>query len=131
VSKRFQLGLLERVFRDEPVEQFVRGFLGDLRDGRFDAELAYRKAVRKDLDAYTKTTPPHVRAARKQERRSGHIVAYTMTLNGPEPLGAATAAPDYGHYIEHQLKPVADAILRFLGTDFDTVIGAQRQLALF
>ena len=66
VSKRFQLGLLERVFRDEPVEQFVRDFLADLRAGRFDSELAYRKAVRKDLDAYTKTTPPHVRAARKQ-----------------------------------------------------------------
>jgi DNA polymerase-2 len=131
VSKRFQLGLLERVFRDEPVEQFVREFLAELRDGRFDDELAYRKAVRKDLDAYTKTTPPHVRAARKQNRRSGHIVAYTMTLNGPEPLGEATAAPDYAHYVEHQLKPVADAILRFLGTDFDTVIGAQRQLALF
>ena len=66
VSKRFQLGLLERVFPDEPVEQFVRDFVADLRAGRFDDELAYRKAVRKDLDAYTKTTPPHVRAARKQ-----------------------------------------------------------------
>src|SRR6185369_8663975 len=43
VSKRFQLGLLERVFRDEPIEQFVRDFLADLRAGRFDAELAYRK----------------------------------------------------------------------------------------
>ncbi len=131
VSKRFQLGLLERVFRDQPVEQFVRDFLADLRAGHFDAELAYRKAVRKELDAYTKTTPPHVRAARKQNRQAGRIIAYTMTLNGPEPLGQETAAPDYAHYIEHQLQPVADAILRFLGTDFDTVTGAQRQLALF
>jgi DNA polymerase-2 len=131
VSKRFQLGLLERVFRDLPVEQFVRDFLADLRAGRYDADLAYRKAVRKDLDAYTKTTPPHVRAARKQNSQSGRIIAYTMTLEGPEPLGAETAAPDYAHYIEHQLRPVADAILRFLQTDFDTVIGAPRQLALF
>jgi DNA polymerase-2 len=131
VSKRFQLGLLERVFRDLPVEQFVRDFLADLRAGRYDTELAYRKAVRKDLDAYTKTTPPHVRAARKQNSQSGRIIAYTMTLQGPEPLGQETAAPDYAHYIEHQLKPVADAILRFLQTDFDTVTGAPRQLALF
>ena len=131
VSKRFQLGLLERAFRDLPVEQFVRDFLADLRAGQFDAELAYRKAVRKDLDAYTKTTPPHVRAARMQNQQSGRIIAYTMTRNGPEPLGEETAAPDYGHYIEHQLKPVADAILRFLQTDFDTVTGAPRQLALF
>ena len=131
VSKRFQLGLLERVFGDQPVEQFVRDFLADLRAGRFDAELAYRKAVRKELDAYTKTTPPHVRAARKQERHTGRIIAYTMTRNGPEPVGAESAAPDYDHYIEHQLKPVADAIVRFLRTDFDTITGAQRQLALF
>jgi len=131
LSKRFQHGLLDRVFHDAPVEQFVRDFLADLRAGRFDAELAYRKAVRKDLDAYTKTTPPHVRAARKQARQPGRIVAYTMTLNGPEPVGEETAAPDYPHYIEHQLQPVADAVLRFLGTDFATVTGAQRQLALF
>jgi DNA polymerase-2 len=131
VSKRFQRGLLERVFRDEPVDEFVREFLADLRAGRFDGELAYRKAVRKELDAYTKTTPPHVRAARKQQGNAGRIVAYTMTRHGPEPLGEETAAPDYTHYIEHQLKPVGDAILRFLGTDFDTLSGAQRQLALF
>jgi DNA polymerase II len=131
VSKRFQLGLLERVFHDQPVEQFVRDFLADLRAGRFDAELAYRKAVRKDLDAYTKTTPPHVRAARRQQHQAGRIIAYTMTLNGPEPAGEESAAPDYAHYVEHQIQPVADAILRFLGTDFDTVTGAQRQLALF
>jgi DNA polymerase-2 len=130
VSKRFQLGLLERVFRDQPVEEFVRSFLADLRGGRFDGALAYRKAVRKELDAYTKTTPPHVRAARKQRRQGGHIIAYTMTRNGPEPLGQETAPPDYAHYVEHQLKPVADAILRFLGTDFDSVSGGQRQLAL-
>jgi DNA polymerase-2 len=64
-------------------------------------------------------------------RHAGRIVAYTMTRNGPEPLGGETAPPDYAHYVEHQLKPVADAILRFLGSDFDCVTGAQRQLALF
>jgi DNA polymerase-2 len=131
VSKRFQLGLLERVFADRPVDDFVRTFVADLRAGRFDSELGYRKAVRKDLEAYTKTTPPHVRAARRQQHQAGRIIAYTMTRHGPEPLGEETAPPDYAHYVEHQLKPVGDAILRFLGTDFDTASGAQRQLALF
>lgn len=131
VSKRFQLGLLERVFADQPVDAFVRDFVADLRAGRHDDALAYRKAVRKDLDAYTKTTPPHVRAARLLGENAGRIVAYTMTHQGPEPLGEETAAPDYTHYVEHQLKPVGDAILRFLGTDFDSLTGAQRQLSLF
>jgi DNA polymerase-2 len=131
VSKRFQRGLLDLVFHDQPVEGFVRQYLVDLRAGRFDAELTYRKAVRKDLDAYTKTTPPHVRAARKQQNGGSGIIEYVMTQHGPEPLGEETAPPDYAHYIEHQIKPVGDAILRFLGTDFDTVAQTRKQLSLF
>lgn len=51
--------------------------------------------------------------------------------NGPEPVGEETAPPNYDHYITHQLEPVADAILRFLGTDFSTVVQSRKQLALF
>jgi DNA polymerase-2 len=130
VSKRFQLGLLELVFRDQPVEDFVRRFLADLRAGSFDGELVYRKAVRKELDEYTKTTPPHVRAARKQSRPASRMVEYVMTRHGPEPVGEETAPPDYDHYVEHQIAPVADAILRFLKTDFATVAGTRKQLSL-
>ena len=53
----------------EPVEAFVRDFVADAARRALDDDLAYRKAVRKDLDAYTKTTPPHVQAARKQAPR--------------------------------------------------------------
>ncbi len=130
VSKRFQNGLLDLVFHDQAVEDFVRGFVAGLRAGRFDRELVYRKAVRKNLDAYTKTTPPHVRAARRRQRPGGRLVEYVMTLNGPEPSGEETAPPDYAHYIEHQIKPVADAILRFLGTSFDSLLQSKRQLRL-
>src|SRR2546430_2589050 len=45
VSKRFQNGLLDLVFHDQAVEDFVRGFVAGLRAGRFDRELVYRKAV--------------------------------------------------------------------------------------
>jgi DNA polymerase II len=131
LSKHFQNGLLDLVFHDRPVEGFVLKFLADLRTGRFDADLIYRKAVRKDLNAYTKTTPPHVQAARKQQHTSGGLVEYVVTRNGPEPAGEETAPPDYDHYIEHQLKPVANAVLHFLGTDFDRIAGTQRQLELF
>jgi DNA polymerase-2 len=131
VSNRFQKGLLDLVFHDRPVEEFVRRFLADLRAGGHDSELVYRKAVRKGLDEYTKTTPPHVRAARKLQGQASRIVEYVMTLGGPEPAGEASAPPDYEHYVEHQIRPVADAILRFLGTDFDTAADARRQLSLF
>lgn len=132
VARRFQRELLARVFHDRPVAEFVRAFVGDLRAGRYDGELVYRKAIRKPLAAYTKTTPPHVRAARKQAGAAGRIVAYLMTEAGPEPAGETTAPPDYEHYVTQQLRPIADAVLRFLGEpDFDTLIGTRRQLSLF
>jgi DNA polymerase-2 len=131
VARRFQTELLARVFRDQPVADFIRGFVADLRAGRHDAELAYKKAIRKPLAAYTKTTPPHVKAARKQVGPQSRIVAYVMTLAGPEAEGETTAPPDHEHYVTHQLKPLADQVLRFLGEDFDAIIGARRQLGLF
>ncbi len=132
VARRFQRELLARVFHDEEVEGFIRAFVAELRAGRFDGELAYRKSIRKPLGEYTKTTPPHVKAARKQAGGAGRMVTYVVTRAGPEAVGETTAPPDYEHYVAQQLRPLADAILRFLGSrDFDDVIGARRQLSLF
>ena len=37
-----------------------------------------------------------------------------------------TAPPDYDHYVTQQLKPIADAVLRFVGgPDFDELTGAR------
>lgn len=131
VCRRFQRELLDLVFHDRPVRDYVRTFVADLRAGRYDDLLAYRKAVRKPLAAYTKTTPPHVRAARRAGGTEGRVVAYVITANGPEPVGHTTAPPDYQHYIDRQLRPVADSILGFLGTSFDELAGARHQLRLF
>src|SRR5439155_14440814 len=132
VARRFQRELLTLVFHDRPPADFVRDFVAELRAGRFDAELAYRKAVRKPLAAYTKTTPPHVKAARKSADRPSRIVTYVMTRSGPQARGEATAPPDYDHYVTQQLRPIADAVLRMLGgPDFDGLTGARRQLRLF
>jgi len=132
VARRFQKALLALVFHDEPVTGFIRAFVADLRAGRYDAELAYRKAIRKPLAAYTKTTPPHVKAARKQGGTTARIIAYVVTRAGPEAVGEATAPPDYDHYVTQQLRPIADAVLRMLGgPDFDEITGARRQLSLF
>ncbi len=131
LARRFQRELLARVFDDRPVEDFVRGFLADLREGRLDDLLAYKKAVRKDLAQYTKTTPAHVKAARKQDGPQARIVEYVMTAAGPEPVDARQAALDYTHYVDKQLAPIADAVLRFVGIHFDDLCGRARQLDLF
>jgi len=136
VARRFQRELLQLVFHDQPVEPFIRDFVAALRTGRFDDQLAYRKAIRKPLESYTKTTPPHVKAARKQTGGLGRIVTYVVTTAGPEAAGETTAPPDYDHYVTQQLRPIADALLHFVGApDFDAIAGIHRpegrQLGLF
>jgi DNA polymerase II len=132
VARRFQRELLDLVLRDRPVAALVPGFVAALRAGRFDDELAYRKAVRKAVADYTRTTPPHVKAARKAGVATRGVVRYVMTKAGPEPVGRTTAPFDYEHYVTQQLRPLADAILRFVpGPDFDDLIGARKQLSLF
>jgi DNA polymerase-2 len=130
LAKRFQRELFERVFHDQPVEDFIRSFLADLRGGRLDALLSYKKAVRKRLAEYTRTTPAHVKAARKQQGPASRIVEYVMTTAGPEPVEARQGALDYGHYVDKQIEPIADAVLRFLALRFGDVIGRARQLEL-
>ena len=132
VARRFQRELLLRIFRDEPLRGFVAGFVAAVRAGDFDDELVYRKAVRKPLTEYTRTTPPHVKAARKAGAGDGRIVHYVMTRAGPEPVDGRTAPPDYDHYVTQQLRPIAEAVLRFVpDVDFDEIAGLRRQLSLF
>jgi DNA polymerase-2 len=51
-----------------------------------------------------------------------------VTVAGPQPAGRLTAPIDYEHYVEAQLKPVADTILEQLGTSFDRIVSVQQEL---
>jgi DNA polymerase-2 len=131
LAKNVQRELYRRLFAGEPVEAFLQETVRALRAGELDDALVYRKGLRKALGSYTANTPPHVAAARKSRSPPGRVIAYVMTTRGPEPLDALDAPPDREHYLERQLRPVAEPVLHTLGLDFDTVIGAATQLALF
>ncbi len=131
LSKEFQQGLYERVFSGEPVEVFVREFVERLRSGACDDLLVYKKALRKPLDQYVETTPPHVKAARMLPKVTGRQIHYLMTVDGPQPEGYRQSPIDYDHYVEKQLEPVADALLTHLGTSFRAILGGERQMTLF
>ncbi len=131
LAKRFQRELLDRVFTGRPVDAFVRDFSAALHRGALDDLLAYKKAVRKRLHDYTKTTPAHVKAARKQRGPQTRIVEYVMTDAGPEPVDERRGTLDYEHYVTKQLAPIADALLRFVGIHFADLIGRPRQLELW
>ena len=103
--------------------------------GERDAELVYRKRLRRRLDDYERNVPPHVQAARRCRERGlpvpsrGSWVEYVITNAGAEPAEAPSAQLDYQHYVDRQLLPVADGILGFVGTSFSAL--TDRQFDLF
>ena len=134
LSKIYQRGLFERLFRGaggEEVLSYTREFVRDLKEGRHDAHLVYRKALRKGLDEYTSTTPPHVKAARLVEGPVEGLVEYVMTTSGPQPAAGRTAPIDYAHYIDKQLRPIAEQVFPHLGLSFDQALGEASQMRLF
>ncbi|WP_409422584.1 DNA polymerase II [Pseudaeromonas sp. ZJS20] len=140
LAKQFQQGLYWRVFHDEDVAEFVQQMVHQTRQGELDHWLVYHKKLRRPLAAYRLSQPPHVKAAIKLEAarqaaglpplytRRGEI-DYYQTLAGPEPVGHRQQAIDYQHYIDKQLRPVAEAILPWIGLSFDGLAG--EQLSLF
>jgi len=131
VSKKFQLTLLDKIFHEQEVVGYVKKFVEDLKSGKYDDLLVYRKALRKNVEDYTKTTPPHVKAARKLDKITSNIIDYIMTSDGPEPIEKIEHSIDYEHYIEKQIKPIADSVLGFFDQEFDDVIKGSQQKELF
>ena len=131
LAKEVQRELFARLFSDRPVDDYLRQVVADLRAGRLDDRLVYRKGLRKDPAAYLATTPPHVAAARKLIGKTRGRIAYVMTTAGPEPLRERQSPIDHEHYVDKQVRPVAEPVLALLGLDFAQVVGDDRQLSLF
>ncbi|MFO7710542.1 MAG: DNA polymerase II [Candidatus Woesearchaeota archaeon] len=131
LAKEFQMELLKRVFHKKEVSGYIKDTIKNVNKGKFDDKLIYRKSIRKDLDEYTKTTPPHVKAARKLDTLRSNIITYVITQNGPEPVEKLESPIDYEHYIEKQLRPIAQTILELYGIDFDELISGSSQKNLF
>ncbi len=128
LAREFQRELLRCVFRDLPVEPYVIATHKAVLSGECDDKLVYRKRLRRSLGDYQRNVPPHVQAARKLVR-PGKTVRYVITVNGPEPVEAHVSPIDHEHYIERQLAPAADGILKSIGTSFHAMTDAQ--LGLF
>ncbi|MGH8150970.1 MAG: DNA polymerase II [Steroidobacteraceae bacterium] len=131
LAKRVQRELYQRLFTGQPVDAYLTEIVSRVRRGELDAELVYRKNLRKDARAYTATTPPHVAAARKSRQPPGRSVSYVVTTGGAEPLDNVRHPLDREHYVLKQVKPVAEPVLEALGLDFERVIGDTRQLDLY
>jgi DNA polymerase-2 len=131
LAKQVQRELYQRLFADQSVDVYLADIVKQVRDGKMDDTLVYRKSLRKDTDEYTATTPPHVAAARKSIEPLGRMISYVMTTAGAEPLDNIQHALDREHYVAKQIKPVAEPVLATLGLDFERVIGDNRQFDLY
>ncbi|MBU2924351.1 DNA polymerase II [Colwellia sp. 4_MG-2023] len=137
-SKVFQQELFRRVFDDLPIDEYICTLLSEIRAGKHDNNLVYMKKIRRDLNDYV-NTPPHIKAcliANKASIDSGQspkyrkrsIIEYVMTLNGVMPIELSKGNLDYEHYIDKQIKPIADDVLPFLGKSFDEIVSKQINL---
>ncbi|MBM0105765.1 DNA polymerase II [Steroidobacter sp. S1-65] len=131
LAKQVQRELYHRLFTDQPVDIYLAGIVGKVRDGKLDDALVYKKSLRKDTEEYTATTPPHVVAARKSTQPLGRLISYVITTGGPEPIDNIKHPLDREHYVIKQIKPVAEPVLATLGLDFEQVIGDSRQMDLY
>ncbi|TSP14225.1 DNA polymerase II [Cupriavidus campinensis] len=143
LAQQFQQTLYAMIFNREPYRDYVRDIVRRTLAGELDAQLVYRKRLRRQLGDYQRNVPPHVRAARladayndsqgrPRQYQNGGWISYVMTVAGPMPmetLDPRQSPIDYDHYITKQLQPIADAILPFLDDDFDTLLTGQ--MALF
>jgi DNA polymerase II len=130
-AQKFQIELLDRIFHKKEILTYVKKFADEIKQGKHDSLLVYRKQIRKKLEEYRKITPQHVKAARKLKKFEGNIIEYYLTTDGPEPIQNLVHEIDYKHYINKQLKPIADSILGFFDTNFDDLISGSTQKSLF
>lgn len=130
-AKDFQIELLNKIFHKEDPIQFIKDYIKKIKNGKIDSKLIYRKSIRKGLDQYTKTTPPHVKAARLLDNLESNIIEYYITENGPEPVQKHKHKIDYEHYIEKQITPIANTILHFFNTSVEDILKNSKQKTLF
>jgi len=120
-----------KVFHKEEIFSFIKSYIKNIKLGKLDKELIYRKSIRKELHEYTKTTPPHVKAARLLDNLDSNIIEYYITEAGPEPIQKLKHKLDYKHYIDKQIKPIANQVLVLFNKDFDDIIKDNKQAKLF
>ncbi len=140
MARKFQHQLYACVFNGKPVQQLIVSLIEKLKSGELDDQLVYSKRLRKPTNEYLKNVPPHVRAAKVEDEKRlvqglplkfdrSTTVKYVMTLQGPQTIASVNSPLDYDHYVEKQIKPIAESILPVIGVEFEAL--ANSQLGLF
>ncbi|ADZ91386.1 DNA polymerase B region [Marinomonas mediterranea MMB-1] len=142
LAKRFQKELFDLVFKDEDPKAYIQSFVNDLKAGKLDEEIVYTKQLSRPISHYSKTIPPHVRAAIIIDSKRAELnqpleyshgrkrVSFYYQHSGVTPFenGDLITNADYDHYIEKQITPIADGILPFFGLSLAKILTKQIEL---
>lgn len=129
LAKDFQSELYMRFFKGEEIDNWMRNLVVSIKNGKMDVKLIYKKRLRRETESYVKNVPPHIKAAKMLNKKEDYI-EYLISKSGPVPVKLLSGAIDYDHYIEKQLRPIADSLLSLTGRSFDEIINP-RQLNFF
>ena len=131
MAHQLQRELLALLFCDaspDEIEEHIFAWVSAVRSGTKDEDLIYRKSLRKSVEAYTRSTPPHVKAARLLPNPRG-VIHYVVTRDGPQPVGHVNAPMDYDHYVEKQIEPIVRTIAQVYPIAADAAL--KGELSLF
>ena len=134
LAKKFQHELFDRIFHNKEVVDYVKNFLKDLKKGKYDDLLVYKKVMRKEIGDYAVDTPTKKvvnKLLAQGITLESNIISYIMTEDGPEHVDHLQHKIDYEHYIDKQIEPIADAILIFFNTNLDNLLKGNKQNSLF
>lgn len=131
LAKIYQRELYRRLFLGEDIEEWTKKFVARVKDREFSRELVYRKRLSKSASEYKKNVPPHARAAQMlqdhpefaEDAENMRHVSYYMTLRGPVPVQLEPTDIDFQHYIDKQIRPLAESVLWHFDKTWDDLEG--------
>jgi len=107
------------------IEEIIINTIKKLRRKEIPLEdLAFRVQITKPISEYVKTTPQHVKAAKKLKRKvlPGEIISFVKTKDGVAPLEIANIENiDWSKYEEYT-QSVFDQLLDALGMSINEII---------
>ena len=134
LAKIYQREIYRRLFLGEDIEEWTKDFVSRIKNREFKKELVYKKRLSKSVSEYKKNIPPHARAAQMlldhpdyaSEAENLRHINYYMTLRGAIPVQLDPQDIDFQHYIEKQIRPLAESILWYFDKSWDNLEGGSQ-----
>ncbi len=114
----------------EEIAAYLHRVIAELLSGKLDSMLVYRKMLRREPADYVAKGAPHVVVATRHGLVPGSLVPYVMTTAGAQHPAYRKDPIDHQHYLEKQVRSVAEPVLAHYGLPFGQKRQSDPQLRL-